>query len=302
MASTWLVFLLLLVKVAGTFSLSYNDESIEIRLRRMERDFSSSIQSLKSELKDTQDKLETIQMELDSTKAMVRVINSELLATQHDLKESRVELQATREELFTKTLELVKSPSLIRTGSGEDTSLLEKPGAGHHDREDNLPVLKTVTSNRPRISKQLKWATRSRRVSNQHIEKAFSAQTSHHDVSLVTHQTVPFPHVILNEGSAYDNLTGVFTCPEPGVYHFSVTIMAFRDDQVETELVVNGNHAMLNYAGGTQRYNQGTNSVLVRLDVGDRVWVRILNSPDVQTDGDIRIYGGGWTTFTGFMI
>ncbi|OWF34487.1 Complement C1q tumor necrosis factor-related protein 6 [Mizuhopecten yessoensis] len=105
----------------------------------------------------------------------------------------------------------------------------------------------------------------------------------------------------MNEGSAYSNLTGVFTCPKAGMYYFSVTIMVWGHDEFETELVHNGVNIMLNYAAGESHVNQATNSVVIRLNEGDKVWVRILENPGIN-NGNIRIYGGGWTTFTGFRI
>ncbi|XP_033741446.1 uncharacterized protein LOC117328158 [Pecten maximus] len=276
MALKWLVFLLLLIQVTRNLAVPDHEYSIEMRLRQMEKDFSLSIKTLKSELEDTKDKLKYMQGELDWTKSAMKAVNLELLATRTDLNETRIRLQEAVSEL---------------QHGRQDTS---------YSYERTFLASEPQSIRRPVQSKRL--ATRSHRVSGIQLKKAFSAQTSQHDVSLVTHQTVLFQHVILNEGSVYDNLTGVFTCPESGVYHFSVTIMVFFNEQVETELVVNGNQVMVNYAAGNQRYNQGTNSVLVRLDFGDRVWVRIYNNPSIHTDGAIRIHGYGWSTFTGFLI
>ncbi|XP_033741444.1 uncharacterized protein LOC117328156 [Pecten maximus] len=320
MASKYLVFLLLLVQVVGTLAVPDNEDSIEMRFRKMERDFSLSIKTLKSELKDTQDKLRYAQAEIEWTKSTVKAVNLELLATRTDLKETRIglqqtqtELQKTRAELFATKSEFVKTHSMTEKNSAEDGK--DIPGYESHrisehgkqhtasNSPERLSLAPEPQSTWRRIAKQPNsLATRGRRVSDVNMKKAFSAQTSHHENSLVTHQTVLFPHVILNEGSAYDNLTGVFTCPEAGIYHFSVTIMVFRNDEIETELVVNGNQVMFNYAGGNQRHNQGTNAVLLHLDIGDRVWVRILENPVVNPDGAMRIHGYGWSTFTGFMI
>ncbi|XP_033741445.1 uncharacterized protein LOC117328157 [Pecten maximus] len=320
MASKYLAFILLFVHIVGTLAVPDNEDSIEMRFRKMERDFSLSIKTLKSELKDTQDKLRYAQAEIEWTKSTVKAVNLELLATRTDLKETRIglqqtqsELQKTRAELFATKSEFDKTHSTTDQIDGRFESEIpgsEEPRTGQQGKQDtktHFPERKMLKpepqSTWRRITKQFKrLTTRSRRVSGEHLEKAFSAQASNHENSLVTHQTVLFPRVILNEGSVYDNLTGVFTCPQSGVYHFSVTIMAFRNDEVETELVVNGNQVMVNYAAGNQRHNQGTNTVLLRLDIGDRVWVRINKNPSINTDGAIRIYGQSWSTFTGFMI
>lgn len=306
------MIILLLVQLAATRAAIENEDPIERRPRKMERDFSVSIQSLKSELKDTQNKLKTVQAELDSTKSTVSALNAELVATQTELMETRTGLQDTRTELFAVKMELVKSHSLVDESEREkDMSKLDKLQKRYHDGKEedaSFPYERNVSmASEPqkagtRMIKRPNWSTRGRRVSDQHSHKAFSAQSTHQENALITHQTILFPRVILNEGSAYDNLTGVFTCPESGVYHFSVTIMSLRDDEVETELVVNGNQVMLNYAAGSLKHNQGTNSVVVRLDIGDKVWVRVNQNPVINTDGVISIYGQSWSTFTGFMI
>ncbi|XP_033740579.1 complement C1q-like protein 4 [Pecten maximus] len=151
-------------------------------------------------------------------------------------------------------------------------------------------------------SKSLSDNTRVRRVVND-VEPviAFSSKLGTGKDHLGIHQTLIFEGNIMNEGAAYSNTTGVFTCPKAGMYYFSVTVMVWPHDQFETELVHNGNNIMVNYAAGETFHNQATNSVVIRLDVGDQVWVRILKNSGVNT-GNIRIHGGGWTTFTGFRI
>ncbi|XP_069107912.1 heavy metal-binding protein HIP-like [Argopecten irradians] len=304
MAPQWPTLLLMFMKVAGTFAVSDNEDFFEMRLNKMEKDFFLSIQSLKSELIDTQDKLKNVQAELDSTKSIVMALGVELVGTQMVLKETRFDLRKTMTELIA-----IKSIAVDQIHPSKDSNEGEhdmEPDT-RHTNEDATSYSRNQTSYEPeslaaRRIQPKRLSVQSRVVSAEHTWQAFSVQTSHHDESLITHQTVLFPRVILNEGSAYDNLTGVFTCPESGVYHFSVTIMTFFNGEVETELVVNGNQVMLNYAGGNLRYNQGTNSVLVRLDVGDRVWVRILNNPTINKDGAINIHGQSWSTFAGFLI
>lgn len=57
---------------------------------------------------------------------------------------------------------------------------------------------------------------------------AFSAYVSNYQSSLAPHKIVTFDGVILNEGSGYNNHTGVFTSPVSGVYLVSFFI-ADRD-------------------------------------------------------------------------
>ncbi|XP_033725748.1 uncharacterized protein LOC117315595 [Pecten maximus] len=335
-------FILLLLWVNVTFT--NGEDSLEMQLRKIERDFSMSIQSLKSELKDTQAKLQYVESELVSTKSTLKVVGLKLLVAETKLKDTGSELKKTQSELeMTRTeLSAIKSEfhkARFMSEIFRDESEKEAPESGIptpcvNDRQDTgseqhtfsdesgkiapvsgiqsrvIPLLSDGQTSSPNL--QTAWgsktknyrrlSSRGRRVPDEHMEKAFSAQMADHAQSLSSHQTVLFPHSILNEGAAYDNLTGIFTCPEAGVYHFSVTIMAFSNEQVETELVVNANLLMRNYAGGNQRYNQGSNSVMVHLNVGDRVWVRIMRSPGINNEGSTRVYGSVWSTFSGFKL
>ncbi|OWF39157.1 Protein HP-25-like 1 [Mizuhopecten yessoensis] len=314
MALTWLTCLSLLVVCNLAFAQS--EDSIEMRLRKMEREFSLSIESLKSELKDAKDKLQFLQSDLYSTKSSLRVVDLQLSATRTDLETTRIglqktqsELQMTRAELVATKLKLRSTQFMTEIMSAENDHGIVANEILYNDTKSRLVIPPTFSGRKtnppePQPTKRKTEQTTTklnRRVSDESLEKAFSAQTSKHVESLVPHQTVIFPHIVLNEGAGYDNLTGVFTCSESGVYHFSVTIMAFRNDEVETELIVNGNVVMVNYAGGNQQHNQGTNSVVVRLDIGDRVWVRVEDNPVINTNS-IHIYGYAWSTFTGFMI
>ncbi|OWF44640.1 complement C1q-like protein 4 [Mizuhopecten yessoensis] len=151
-------------------------------------------------------------------------------------------------------------------------------------------------------SKGISDNIRDRRVVNKEEPViAFSTQLGPEKNNLGVHQTLIFEGNVMNEGSAYSNLTGVFTCPKAGMYYFSVTIMVRAHDEFETELVHNGRNIMVNYAAGESQFKQATNSVVIRLNEGDKVWVRILENLGIN-NGNIRIYGGGWTTFTGFRI
>ena len=47
---------------------------------------------------------------------------------------------------------------------------------------------------------------------------AFSAYLDHTLSNIGNDQTIEFNQIILNEGGDYDQRTGVFTCPQSGLY------------------------------------------------------------------------------------
>ena len=47
---------------------------------------------------------------------------------------------------------------------------------------------------------------------------AFSAYLDHTLSNIGNDQTIEFNKIILNEGGGYDQRTGVFTCPQSGLY------------------------------------------------------------------------------------
>ena len=129
---------------------------------------------------------------------------------------------------------------------------------------------------------------------------AFQAQFANAPkTGLKPNQIITFETVVHNFGNAYDGRTGVFICPRAGLYFFSLSLLANRGEEHETKLVVNGNTVMVNYAGGPPgpppMHNQGTRSVIVPMQMGDKAWVAFL-------DYDGLLYDGIWSTLTGFLI
>lgn len=128
----------------------------------------------------------------------------------------------------------------------------------------------------------------------------FSAKISSHLNGLGSRHTIVFDSVISNYGNAYDNMTGYFKAPEPGVYAFFANIMSEAGDgneYIETEIVQNGNQIAEMYSGGSTYFDSTSNMAVVSLEEGDHVWVRV---------------HGGWSsnfaihccfsTFSGFLL
>jgi hypothetical protein len=124
---------------------------------------------------------------------------------------------------------------------------------------------------------------------------AFSASLTNHMLNVGNYQAIIFDHMFTNDGNVYSPYTGVFIAPTNGTYFFTSTVMSHYGQYLETENGLNGNSLVYMYSQDTKQ-EQGTNSVVLALKGGDRVWVR-----HQGTEGS-KVYGGHWSSFSGFQI
>ena len=124
---------------------------------------------------------------------------------------------------------------------------------------------------------------------------AFHADLGAHKHNLTQGQTIVFDTLKQNFGNAYNSHTGIFTCPKSGLYFFTLSIIANGGVITETKLLVNETPVMYTFSAGESTLDSGTNSVIVPMKTGDDARV-------VFHHFDPNIYGGPWSTFTGFLI
>ncbi|XP_045185331.2 heavy metal-binding protein HIP-like [Mercenaria mercenaria] len=124
---------------------------------------------------------------------------------------------------------------------------------------------------------------------------AFSTSLTNHMTNLGNQQTIVFDHVFTNVANAYSPVTGVFTAPQNGTYFFTATIMCHYGQYLETQFALNGQGLVHMYCNDSA-FEQGTNSIVLSLKPGDKVWVRHMGN-----EGS-NVYGYNWSTFSGFQI
>lgn len=100
--------------------------------------------------------------------------------------------------------------------------------------------------------------------------------------------------VTTNEGNAFHGPTGLFTCPRSGLYLFVWNVAVDTGFSTQIKFIVNGKTRRWSLAGSSQHFTNGANHDIVRLQVGDRVWIA-----DDYTNGQIHPHH---TTFSGVMI
>nr|XP_034326622.1 uncharacterized protein LOC109620900 isoform X2 [Crassostrea gigas] len=93
--------------------------------------------------------------------------------------------------------------------------------------------------------------------------------------SPTSNAVVIFDHVITNVGGGYDNTTGVFTVPTPGLYVFSWTIETYGQ-RTEAVLLVNDVQQALSRADQASSYYDTTTSFAVlNLTLNDKININV---------------------------
>ncbi|XP_060580550.1 complement C1q-like protein 4 [Ruditapes philippinarum] len=115
-------------------------------------------------------------------------------------------------------------------------------------------------------------------------------------------ETVKFDTVITNVGNGFDNTTGVFTAPLPGIYMFSCSLLDHMDGvhgnvKLHAEIVQNDKviGRVFAHAGDNYR-DQGAQTVFVRVNQGDRIFIRSVDNKDLGIGGEL------YSTFSGFLM
>ncbi|XP_062613566.1 uncharacterized protein LOC134275303 [Saccostrea cucullata] len=112
--------------------------------------------------------------------------------------------------------------------------------------------------------------------------------------------TLVFDKIVYNIGGGYDSSTGVFTAPVDGNFVFLANVQAYSNHYVFTYIVLNGSAKVttMAFSGSShQTYSAGPNLVVLKLQQGDRVWVKCYSGAGYHTQGDAPM-----TTFSGFQI
>lgn len=133
---------------------------------------------------------------------------------------------------------------------------------------------------------------------------AFSAQVGSHLTGLTRDQTIVFSSPRTNLGNAYNSETGVFKCPTAGLYLFTATVLSNLGDRIETEVILQKSEGdmklesvakLYSGASSTERYGSGSNTVVLELAEGDKVWLREYN-------GLGSFIYQQWSSFSGVLI
>ncbi|KAM9765467.1 complement C1q tumor necrosis factor-related protein 4 [Menidia menidia] len=112
--------------------------------------------------------------------------------------------------------------------------------------------------------------------------------------------TVTFDAVYVNIGGDFDTKAGLFRCRIPGAYYFSFTVGKFPHKDLSVMLMKNRNEVqaiVYEENAGEERKVQ-SQSVMLQLDFGDSVWLRLHGDPRYALYSNT----GHYTTFNGYLV
>ncbi|XP_070765238.1 complement C1q tumor necrosis factor-related protein 4 [Enoplosus armatus] len=112
--------------------------------------------------------------------------------------------------------------------------------------------------------------------------------------------TVTFDTVYVNIGGDFDPKAGLLRCRIPGAYYFSFTVGKFPHKDLSVMLMKNRNEVqaiVYEENAGEERKVQ-SQSVMLQLDFGDTVWLRLHGDPRYALYSNT----GHYTTFNGYLV
>jgi len=111
-------------------------------------------------------------------------------------------------------------------------------------------------------------------------------------------ERVKWNRTMLNEGSAYNPRTGLFTAPTCGLYFFSLTTRAPQGFTSYADAELMANRQRLCLVDSYARNDAGACSGVVHLDEGETAWVQSYQA-ELQGGSNYRATA---TTFSGFLM
>ncbi|XP_067241025.1 complement C1q-like protein 4 isoform X2 [Chanodichthys erythropterus] len=138
------------------------------------------------------------------------------------------------------------------------------------------------------------------RKENRDREIAFSAALRESGDGYVgpfnTEITLTYKKVITNIGNAYNPITGVFAAPLKGAYMFRISIYGHAPNTAGAAIYKNGERMVIAYDIQAQDRENSSNGVVLILEVGDVVYVRLW--------ANTRIFDNqnNHSTFSGYLL
>ncbi|XP_052770530.1 multimerin-2-like [Mya arenaria] len=127
---------------------------------------------------------------------------------------------------------------------------------------------------------------------------AFTAIKIANQINIGVNQNIEFEQVVLNEGGGYHSSNGLFIAPAAGIYMFAVTLLREPSDSYLHGQIVHAGNVVAKIHGtpDSSTWDQGSQTVFIKLNVGEEVWIR---------NGDYareHIHGDLFSSFSGYLL
>ncbi|XDV25927.1 hypothetical protein PO909_029753 [Leuciscus waleckii] len=138
------------------------------------------------------------------------------------------------------------------------------------------------------------------RKENRDREIAFSAALMQSGSGYIgpftTEITLTYRNVFTNIGNAYNPVTGVFTAPLKGAYMFRVSVLGHGPTSAVVSIFKNEERMVMTFDHQPQHWLNSSNGVVLILEVGDVVYVRLWSGSRIYDDQY------NYNTFSGFLL
>ncbi|XP_048035885.1 uncharacterized protein LOC125261352 [Megalobrama amblycephala] len=138
------------------------------------------------------------------------------------------------------------------------------------------------------------------RKENRDREIAFSASLMESGDGYIgpftTEITLTYRNVFTNIGNAYNPITGIFTAPLKGAYMFRISVTGHAPTAATASIVKNRERVVIAHGDQTQGTLNSSNGVVLILEVGDVVYVRLWSGRRIFDNQNKH------NTFSGFLL
>ncbi len=109
---------------------------------------------------------------------------------------------------------------------------------------------------------------------------------------------IHFDHVFVNKGGDFKMNQDRFVCEHAGFYFITFTVRSYDGKYLGIILMKNDEIQTAIYADSSDRNVMQSQSVIVHLESGDKLWLRIAPSGNYAVHSGVHRY----TTFSGFLV
>ncbi|ROL52268.1 Complement C1q-like protein 4 [Anabarilius grahami] len=176
------------------------------------------------------------------------------------------------------------------------------------EQKENIRELTATDTEQKEINRALETQLREQQTfileelkkKNEDREIAFSASLLESGEGYTgpfpTEFTLTYRNVFTNIGNAYNPITGVFTAPLKGAYMFRISVFGVGPTTSAASIYKNGKHVVMAYTNQPQSYLHSSNGVVLILEVGDVVYVRLYPNTRILDNWNNH------STFSGFLL